>query len=135
MSLDIDFSYEKLIFAPPAPAINVELRSPAFPLNHYAERILALIDTGADGTVIPWSSIERLNLQQVDQAEVKGYDQKDFSLLPVFSVHLTIPGLDSLIVRVVPKESDDYAIIGRDVINKWLLKLNGPALSGSIGIQ
>ncbi len=135
MSLNIDFSYEKLKFNPAAPVVTVELRSPAFPLSRYAVRVLALIDTGASGTVIPWSSVDRLNLQQVDQVKARGYDQKDFSLLPVFSAHLTIPGLESLIVRVIPRESDEYAIIGRDVINRWLLELNGPNLAGSIKTQ
>ena len=134
MTLNADFNYDAALFNPPAPAISIEVRSPAFAMNSYAEHILALIDTGADGTLIPWSIIERLNLQQVDQVEVTGYNQRDYQLKPVFSAHISIPRLKPLIIRAIPIESDDYAIIGRDIINKWQLDLNGPGLVGSIGV-
>jgi len=85
--------------------------------------------------VIPWDVVERLNLQMVDQVQVRGYDEKDFRLSPVFSVHLTIHGLCPILARVIPKESEDYAILGRDILNEWLLKLHGPNQSGIIEIQ
>lgn len=134
MPPNTDFNYDGALFSPPAPAISIEVRSPAFTTNSYAEHILALIDTGADGTLIPWSIIERLNLQKVAEAKVSGYDQKDSRLAPVYSAHLTIPHLKPLIIRAIPIESDDYAIIGRDIINKYRLDLNGPGLAGTIRV-
>jgi len=135
MPLNAHFNYDEVLFSPPAPAISIEVRSPAFAMDSYAEHILALIDTGAYGTAIPWSVIERLNLQKVDEAEVKGYDQRDYQLKPVFSAHISIQHLKPLIIRAIPIESDDYAIIGRDIINKWQLDLNGPGLVGSIRVR
>lgn len=132
MSLKVDFSYNEVLFSPPAPAVEIELHSPDSTTGSYAVRILALVDTGADGSVVPWSSIETLGLQLVDEVEVVGYDQRNFELQPVFSVYITIPPLKPILARVIPKESPSYAIIGRDVVNEWLLKLNGATLAGSI---
>jgi hypothetical protein len=90
----------------------------------------ALIDSGADGSAIPRSLIDSLHLHQVDEILVGAYDdeEKDLVLQPVYSVHLTIPTLKPTLVEVIPKDSQDYAIIGRDIINQWLLTLDGPKL-------
>ena len=132
MCPNINFTYESQLFAPPAPAIFIELRSPDSPISDKPEKSLALVDTGADCTVVPWSIINRLNLQLVDLVKVTGYDEKSSQWLPVYSIHLTIPGLIPVLTRVIPVESDACTIIGRDIINEWLLKLDGPKRIGNI---
>ena len=130
MPPEIEFDYNHSIFSPPAPCVLVEWRSPASPNAVNPKRLPALIDSGADCCAVPQSLIDSLRLCQVDEIEAGGYDDKeeDFDMKPVYSIHLTIPHLQPIFAKVIPKASEDYAIIGRDVINEWLLTLDGPNL-------
>lgn len=129
MSPDIEFSYDRSIFTPPAPIIFSEWRSPASEASS-PKRLPALIDSGADCCAVPQSMIDSLQLCQVDECPAGGYDDKEGELpiKPIYSIHLTIPPLDPILAEVIPKESENYAIIGRDIINEWLLTLDGPNL-------
>lgn len=127
MSPDIEFDYDSSI-TPPAPVMLAEWRSPTNPNAPDPKLLLALIDSGAFCSVIPNSLIDNLHLRQIDEVKAGGYDDKeeDFKMKPVYSVHLTIPPLQPILARVIPKFSEDYAIVGRDIINEWLLTLDGP---------
>lgn len=131
MCPDIEFRYNGQIWNPPAPAILVELRSPASPDSPSPERLIALIDSGAFTSVVPESVIVRLHLQQIDEVEAGDYDaveEGDFPTLPVYSIHLTIPHMEPILARVIPKRPESHVTLGRNVINDWLLTLNGPQL-------
>ena len=130
MSPDIEFEYNHSIFSPPAPVVSVEWCSPASPNAPNPERLPALIDSGADCCVVPQSLIDNLHLCQVDECPVGGYDDKEGELptKPIYSIHLVIPSLNPILAEVIPKDSEGYAIIGRDIINEWLLTLDGPNL-------
>lgn len=130
MSPDTEFGYNSQMFNPPAPVVLVELRSPDSPNIPNPERLPALIDSGADGSAIPRVLIDSLRLGQVDEIIAGGYDdeEEDLVLQPVYSVHLTIPPLKPILAEVIPKDSGGYAIIGRNIINDWLLTLDGPKL-------
>lgn len=134
MSPDIEFDYNSSMFSPPAPVLLAEWRSPAHPQTSNPERLPVLIDSGVDCCAIPQSLIDNLHLCQVAECKAGGYDDKeeDLPTKPIYSVHLTIPPLQSLIVEVIPKVSRDYAVVGRDIINKWLLILDGPKLKASL---
>jgi len=82
--------------------------------------------------------VEKLNLCMVSEITVGGYNatkEEDFETKPVYSVHLTIPNLPPIIVEVISSEVEDEAVIGRNVINEWLLALNGPERKGSINVK
>jgi hypothetical protein len=132
---DIELNYNSQIFDPPAPVVSVELRSPASPTNPAPVRLVALIDSGAFMSLIPWTLIGELHLQQVDYVMVGDYNavkEEDLKTLPVYWVHLTIPPLKPIMARVAPKKPESHVTIGRDVINDWLLTLDGPKLRGLI---
>ncbi|MBA7671124.1 hypothetical protein ES703_79275 [subsurface metagenome] len=137
MSPNIEFGFDSQIFDPPAPVISVELRSPAHPIQPNPGRLPALIDTGADGSSIPQIFVDSLHLSQVDEIKVGAYDDKpeDYQLKPVYSIHLTIAPLEPIIARVTPKDIEAYMIIGRSLINDWLLTLDGPKLKGYLKLD
>jgi hypothetical protein len=132
MSPDIEFSYNGLLFNPPAPALSAEWRSPAATSEPNPKLLPALIDTGADCSTLPQILIESLRLQQVSEEWVRGYDDEKPVQKPVYSVHLTVTPLTPILVPVIPNDSADHAIIGRDVINTWLITLNGPKLKAQV---
>lgn len=134
MSPDAEFGYNGQLFNPPAPVVLVELRSPTSPNVPHPARLPALIDSGADGSAIPRALIDSLRLCQVDEIMAGGYDDEEEDLVPqpVYSVHLTFPSLKPILVEVIPKDSEGYAIIGRNIINDWLLTLDGPKFKAYI---
>ncbi len=116
-------------FHPPSPVLNIELRSPDNPDESRMINIPGQLDTGSDGTLIPMNLIEELGLCQVDEILVGGYDtdENDMELRPIFSASITINPLSSFIAQVLPEYKEkDYALIGRDIINKMLITLDGP---------
>jgi hypothetical protein len=135
MCPDIEFEYNGQIWNPPAPATLVELRSPASPDSPSPERIVALIDSGAFTSAVPESVIARLHLLQIDEVEAGDYDateERDFQTLPVYSIHLTIPYMEPILARVIPKRPESHVTLGRNVINDWLLTLDGPNLKAHL---
>ena len=128
MPSSLEISYNGQMFRPPAPVVEIEVRSPANLSVSSPEQLPALIDSGADGSVIPEYLVHRLNLAQVGGIWVGGYDDSDEDLefRPVYSIHFTIGTLEPFITRVIPRSTDDYITIGRNVINDWILTLDGP---------
>jgi predicted aspartyl protease len=67
-------TYDSNLFNPPAPVAIVTLRDPEN--GNTASNILMLIDTGADITLVPQTSIEELksDLDPHESYELKGFD-------------------------------------------------------------
>jgi predicted aspartyl protease len=87
--------------------------------------ILALVDTGADGTQIPNPTAEGLELEQIDTIWTRDAHNRTRES-PVYYAHLEFAGFEFPAVLVV---GEDYpiALIGRDVLNELITTLNGPA--------
>ena len=111
-------------FDPPAPVLEICLSSPGVSVSPSAP-VEALVDSGADITVIPRKFIENLQLKLVDQLLAVGYEGvPSEKLADVYSVKVSIRDVGDYIIRVI-SSNDDYALIGRDVINSWDLFLRG----------
>jgi predicted aspartyl protease len=111
-------------FNPPAPVIDVLLLRPLSKESTNGIRVSALIDSGADITAVPQAMVNRLQLYPVDEILVAGYTGETIREL-VYSVAIVIANLKPQIVKAVGYRSDDIALIGRDLINQWLLVLDG----------
>lgn len=111
-------------FGPPAPVLEIFLSSPGVAASPPTP-VEALIDSGADITVIPRKFIEQLQLKLVDQVLAVGYEGVTSDKpADVYSVKVFIRDVGDYIVRVI-SSNDDYALIGRDIINSWDLFLCG----------
>lgn len=113
---------------PPAPFLLVRLAS----LADHAESITvqAKLDTGADLTAIPTALIERLRLMPAGEIEVEGYDSRR-ATLRAYDVNLQIDHL-SVAGLLVIDFTEDYVLLGRDVLNRLRILLDGPALTTEI---
>jgi len=111
-------------FNPPAPVIDVSLLRPLSREVTNSIHISALIDSGADITAVPQGVVDRLRLYPVDEILVAGYTGETVREL-VYSLAIVIANLKPQIVRAIGYRGDDIALIGRDLINQWLLVLNG----------
>jgi|HigsolmetaAR202D_1030399.scaffolds.fasta_scaffold00023_45 predicted aspartyl protease len=108
-------------FLPPAPTLTIEVRNAQ---SGAATTVLAKIDSGADGSVIPVRLVEELGLIPFDTLLSMAFDgsvEKQISYLVDFT--FADKQFHDLEVITAPL---DYVLIGRDVLNHIVTILNGP---------
>lgn len=118
-------------FYPPAPVCQVRL---AFPdQSPRIGPLAALMDTGADGTFVPTDYLEQLQVPVEYMTNVRahvgrGRYQRSVHIIDlVFSDTLRLPEIE-----VVSDDWGDQIILGRNVLNKLKIMLDGPKLFISI---
>ena len=115
-------------YLPPFPALEITLRPPE---GRSLEPVKALIDTGADGTIVPMHLIQQLGLQSVETAYLRTPwgERRSVKIyvLDIQTENVIVPGVD-----VVGDELGHELILGRNVLNKLILLLDGPALTTTI---
>lgn len=111
-------------FDPPMPVLDVVFSRPG--RNAIPATVEAIIDTGADSTLIPLDILEQIVAPQIDQAYIRGItgsrEPVDLYLVTVQIAGLTISG-----IRAVALPAGASTILGRDVLNQLHLGLVGPA--------
>lgn len=115
------YPYDTNNFNPPAPVLEVSLSSPVSQAE--VIKIPAILDSGADMTVIPQNIVQQLQLKYVDEISAVGYEgivKKTF----VYSTKIIFENIGNFIIRVITSDND-HALIGRDIINKWSVFLKG----------
>jgi hypothetical protein len=119
-------AYDASLFNPPAPLARVTLRNQDN--SNTVSDILMLVDSGADVTMIPQSSVNQLGLD-IDSNE--GYELMAFD--GSLSVAQVVQ-LDLIFLRRVFRGrflliNQECGILGRDILNHISLLLDGPNLS------
>jgi predicted aspartyl protease len=112
-------------FSPPAPALTVEVFVPGVPDQR--RLVLAKLDTAADMTAVPLNLIKQLGMKIASSVEVAGYEA-DYAVVSTYLVGIELPQARIRRVEVVPI-SEDYVLLGRDVLNNFFINLNGPELT------
>lgn len=105
----------------PAPVLEVSLSLPID--SEVIVRTPALVDSGASITVIPQNIVEQLQLRYVDEIRVIGVDM-NARYFPVYSVKIIFDRLGEFVIRAIAYKNS-YALIGRDLLNKWSVFLKG----------
>lgn len=110
---------------PPAPFIEFEVVSP----QDSTQRHLAqgLLDTGAEVSVLPVEILAALQIPKASNMPVESWDGSS-TLVTTYIVTVEIANarLDSIEMVAAPTP---YAILGRDVLNHFILTLNGKDLT------
>jgi predicted aspartyl protease len=117
------YHYDQTNFDPPAPVLEISLSKPIVTIHNQIVRLPALIDSGADITVIPQWIPKQLQLKYVDEILVTGYDGIIKATF-VYSVKIIFDDLGNFITKTIASDSN-YALIGRDILNKWTVLLKG----------
>jgi predicted aspartyl protease len=110
---------------PPAPVLPLLVAAPG---SDEAVAVSSLVDTGADCTLVPVEIASRLRLPLVDRVPVEGLGGA-VRRAPVHAALVRIAGL-RVIVRLVAFDTE--AVIGRDLLNRLNLVLDGPGRRLSI---
>jgi predicted aspartyl protease len=110
-------------YRPSAPSLTIRLYS--FLQDRYSESFPALIDTGSDGTLLPLHRLAAIGAEESAPAWITGVtgDRR-----PVATYYIDIALGDVLIpgVRVIAATARNETLLGRDVLNRLSLFLDGP---------
>ena len=106
------------------PAVVVEVRV-GRPVGGRTRRYPALVDTGADRTVMPAALVRRLGVGEERRLPFAGFDGQ-VAELATYLVRLGVGDLPPMLVEVVAGPGDE-CLLGRDVLNQYTLVPNGPA--------
>lgn len=109
---------------PPFPVLSIDLSAPGRPQPTVS--LSALIDTGADITLLPLEHLTRLGARFINDARVRGLFGSRQSV-GIYAVTIRIGPQQIHAVRVAGVSSLEDAILGRDVLAQIVITLNGPA--------
>lgn len=106
------------------PVLDIVLTRPG--RNAAPAAVEAIIDTGADSTLVPLDVLEQIAAPHIDQAYLRGItgtrEPIDVYLITVQIAGVTISG-----VRAAALHAGASTILGRDVLNQLHLALVGTA--------
>ena len=112
-------------YDPPMPVMQIGLSQ----VNVSSPKIFlqTIVDTGADGTLLPVDVLKAIQARVIDRARLVGItgerEMVDLYVVAIYVGNMRFPGMT---VAALPKGT--VGILGRDVHNQLLVHLNGPAL-------
>lgn len=121
-------AYDVSWFDPPAPLARVILRNPEN--GDTASEVPMLLDSGADVTLVPQAFASNLGLVSVTD-EIYELISFDGSVSRVSAVRLEMLFLNRTFRGRFLLISQEWGILGRDIINLVSLLLDGPNLTWS----
>lgn len=108
---------------PPAPYVMVKIGSPDG--SRESAFVAAKVDSGADRTLVPVSLVENLQIQSCEVGKFAGLGGHIYEFA-IYEVLLTIQGLPPIPVLAGATEHESYPLLGRDVLNRYSIHLDGP---------
>lgn len=105
---------------------------PALPIVVYNDdrvaispTLTALVDTGADTTLVPAHVLEQGKAEVLRTARIRSH-WGEFQVVTLYLVDLALAGEHLGGIEVVADKGSDEVILGRNVLNKVILLLDGP---------
>lgn len=112
-------------YFPPMPVLNVSLSAPAS--DDWNGPYLAVVDSGADFAIIPLALLSPLDPPVIRPAMLSSQWQ-DRRPVYVYEVDLRIGDMILPAVDVAGDPYSDEVLLGRNVLNRLDLRLEGPGL-------
>lgn len=127
MSLVYTYDYDG-DYQPARPTVEIKI-SPA--MVGVSLTLIALVDSGADATMIPRRYLQQFRARPGRQAYLRGTTGRR-KLVNLYPISLHLGPFQYAHVEVVGGSDQDEVIIGRDVLNDLTITLDGPASSVQI---
>lgn len=128
--ISLDYLYDES-FQPAMPVVEVSVDGYSGPP---LQTLKAIVDSGADGTMLPVDLSQAVDAQYADTVMMHGVlgvgEPVDRYTVAISLSTLTLHGIDAV---AVPTGTE--GVIGRDVLNHLMLALNGPAHTTQITID
>lgn len=119
MKYPYDAAYE-----PPFPAAPVVLRNGEEGLR--TAKVQALLDTGSDGSLVPIAYLEEILAPPMTDTRFRSH-RGEWRAAQVFEADLELGSLRLPGIFVIGDEQGSEIVLGRNVLNKLRLLLDGPA--------
>lgn len=110
-------------YSPPIPVVHIHISSPDE--EQWEGSFIAIIDTGADFTIIPRRILASVKAVQIGSG-VLSTQWKDRRSVNIYEVDLRIGEITLSYIEVAGDTSSDELILGRNVLNELDLRLDGP---------
>jgi len=117
------------VYEPPFPAVPVVLWNSEEGLR--IEKVQALLDTGSDGSLIPIAYLEDILAPPMADTHIRSH-WGEWRAAQLFAVDLELGSLKLPGIFVVGDEQGNEIVLGRDVLNKLRLLLDGPDAQSDI---
>jgi predicted aspartyl protease len=112
-------------YFPPMPVLPIAFSFPD--RDQWHGPMFAIVDTGADFTIVPISVVQLLNLPIVGDANLVSQWQDRRAVL-VYQTDIQIGTEHIFSVEIAGDPESNEVILGRNVLNELDLHLDGPAL-------
>jgi len=109
-------------YFPPAPILDVVLV--AQPQGNRSDSIAGVVDTGADASIVPIDLLRQIGARYVTEQRVRSFFG-EARTVRTYLVDVVIDGITLPALEVVG-DAVDETLIGRDVLNRLRLILDGP---------
>lgn len=113
-------------YTPPAPVLTVRIVGSGGGKRPKSETIQALVDTGADFTLLPLDLLQRINAPFIRSHRMRGLlgqsTPVDIYGVTVQVAHHTIKHIRAIAIR----DNAEEPILGRNVLNELVMQLDGP---------
>lgn len=116
------FSYNHHYF-PPAPSVQIRLSEPGGPF--IVGPLEAIVDTGADASIVPIEHLEPLSMAVNDRKALRS-QWGERRMVETYLLDLGIGDLKLPLIEVVADELGAEIILGRNALNKLIVTLHGP---------
>jgi len=111
-------------YHPPIPTLEIALSAPEGDIA--IGPLLAIVDTGADASIIPEEYLTRIGAIIVDEASLRSH-WGESRRVHLYQVDLRVDGQPLPDVEAIGDEQDHEILLGRDVLNRFRVLLGGPA--------
>jgi len=118
--------YDSVNYDPAAPLVEVGVSRPG--ADEAAAQLAALIDTGADATMLPIDLLQAAGGRYVTTRQMRGVTNQIVTV-EMYLVTLFIGPFEFRGIEAIATAEDAEAIVGRDVLNQMIVTLNGLANS------
>ncbi len=114
-------------YSPSMPVVDITLSNEAG--DRYAD-LVAIVDSGADGSYMPLDVLRQLGCERVGYVTARGVSGIGMRM-PLFGVGIKVGRIEIGDVRVMG-DSQGQVILGRNILNWLLVKLDGLAQTVTI---
>jgi predicted aspartyl protease len=116
-------------YALPFPQLPVVLIHPES--NAHSASLPRLLDTGADATLVPIALLRAVGAEEIYRASLRSHWGESRPAV-VYLVDLQVAGHSLPGIEVIADEQFDAILLGRNVLNRLILVLDGPVQEAEV---